>query len=400
MARIAGPSSFAFIAVRPTGGKRFGIRQARNLSGLADSLRQENQVLLRSWTLPAWAGREAKLTLADQATLNEQLGQLLSRGVPLVESLEVTAATVRGATKPRILRMRELVASGTSFAAACRTVGGFDNVTIAVYQGAERTGDLAGAAKQLAETARRQLKVQGKAATLMIYPAIVMSISFVVAMVMLTVVVPMIGEGLEKAQIKLPWFSQIVMASGAWMQRNLTYLMLGVAVAAALLLIGRVYVMKVVEQFMRRAPLIGAVVLAQESARFFSVMAAMTRTGVPMADALGVANQAVNHPSLRRQLERLRTRLIDGGLLRTLIEEVKEFPVATRRLLMAAERSGDMESAFTTLAGDMTDEVDRRSSRLLAVLEPLLIVFMFVMIGSLLLSIMLPLMSLTNRIGR
>ncbi len=399
MARIAGPSSFAFIAVRPTGGKRFGVRQARNLSGLAESLRQENQVLLRSWTLPTWASREAKLSLSDHVTLNEQLGQLLSRGVPLVEALEVTAATVRGATKPRILRMRELVASGTSFAAACRTVGGFDTVTIAVYQGAERTGDLAGAAKQLAETARRQMKVQGKAATLMIYPAIVMSISLVVGMVMLTVVVPMIGEGLEKADIKLPWFSQMVMGAGAWMQRNLTYLLMGVAGLAVLLLVFRMGVLKLVQQFMRRAPLIGDVVLAQESARFFSVMAAMTRTGVPMADALAVANQAVNHPSLRKQLERLRTRLIDGGILRSLIEEVKEFPIATRRLLIAAERSGDMESAFTTLAGDMTDEVDRRSSRMLAFLEPLLIVVMFAMIGSLLLSIMLPLMSLSSKIG-
>lgn len=399
MARLAGPSSFAFIAVRSTGAKRFGIRQARNLAGLADSLRQENQVLLRSWTLPSWAAREATLTLSDHVTLNEQLGQLLSRGVPLVEALEVTAATVRAGTKPRILRMRELVASGSSFAAACRTVGGFDNVTIAVYQGAERTGDLAGAAKQLAETARRQMKVQGKAATLMIYPAIVMSISFVVAMVMLTVVVPMIGEGLEKADIKLPWFSQLVMGAGAWMQRNMTLLLVGAAVLAASLLVLRSLVGRLIQQFMRRAPLIGPVVLAQESARFFSVMAAMTRTGVPMADALAVANQAVNHPSLRRQLERLRTRLIDGGLLRTLIEEVKDFPLGTRRLLIAAERSGDMESAFTTLAGDMTDEVDRRSSRLLAFLEPLLIVVMFAMIGSLLLSIMLPLMSLSSKIG-
>jgi type II secretory pathway component PulF len=59
-----------------------------------------------------------------------------------------------------------------------------------------------------------------------------------------------------------------------------------------------------------------------------------------------------------------------------------------------------MESAFTTLAGDMTDEVDKRSSRLLAFMEPLLIVVMFAMIGSLLLSIMLPLLSLTNNVGR
>ena len=78
----------------------------------------------------------------------------------------------------------------------------------------------------------------------------------------------------------------------------------------------------------------------------------------------GVANQALSHPVMRRQLERLRTRLIEGGLMRTLIDEVSSLPVATRRLLIAAERSGDLENAFHTLAGDMSDEVERSSARL------------------------------------
>ena len=68
----------------------------------------------------------------------------------------------------------------------------------------------------------------------------------------------------------------------------------------------------------------------------------------------------------------------------------------TRRLLIAAERAGDLVPALDTLAGDMADEVERKSSRLLAALEPALIVFMFLIIGSILLSIMLPLIKLTT----
>jgi len=392
-------SSFAYMAVRPGGGKKFGMRQARNVPALADALRMENHLLLKYWRLPAWAGKEAGLGLKDQATLNDQLGQLLSRGVPLVEALEVVAGSVRGQVRPRIMRMRELVAAGSSFAEACRTVGGFDNVTIAVYRGAEKTGDLAGAAGQLALTARRRMKVAGKAATLMIYPAIVLTISAGVSILMLTVIVPMIGEGLARADIELPLYSKIVMMLGAWMRTNIMWLALGLAAAIALLLVAKTAVAEAIQSFMRRAPLLRDVVLAQESARFFSVMAAMTRTGVPIADALGVANQAVGHPVLRKQLERLRTRLVEGGLLRILIDEVAQLPMATRKLLIAAERSGDMESVFATLAGDMADEVERRSNRLLAVLEPLLIVVMFLIIGSLLVSILLPLLTLTSKVA-
>jgi type II secretory pathway component PulF len=186
------------------------------------------------------------------------------------------------------------------------------------------------------------------------------------------------------------------MGLGFWMRDNVALLMVFVAAAAGLILVGRASVLKAAQWIMRKVPMLKDVVLAQESARFFSVMAAMTRTGVPFGDSLAVSNQAVNHPEMRAQLERLRTKLIGGGLLRTLIDEVTTLPLATRRLLIAAERSGDLEHAFATLAQDMTDEVDKKSSRALAALEPALIVLMFLIIGSLLMSILLPMLTLSS----
>lgn len=126
-------------------------------------------------------------------------------------------------------------------------------------------------------------------------------------------------------------------------------------------------------------------------------MAAMTRSGVPLADALGVGHEAVGHPELKKQLSTLRTKLIEGGVLRNLIENVTVLPLATRRLLIAAERAGDMETAFDSLATDMADETDRRATRLLAALEPALIVGMFVVIGSILVAIMVPLMTMASQ---
>jgi type II secretory pathway component PulF len=316
-----------------------------------------------------------------------------------VESLDVVAQTVRPVTRPRMIRLRDLVQSGAGFADACKTVGGFDNVTIAVYRGAERTGDLAGAAKELSTTARRRLAVSGKALTLMLYPIIVLAISLIVAVIMMMVVVPMMGEGLAKSDIALPWFSRVVIGLGTWMREYATWL--GIAAMALLILaiIGRHIIVQFVQQAMRKMPVLRDVVLAQESARFFSVMGAMTRTGVPLADALGVANQAISHPAMRRQLERLRTRLVEGGILRVLIDEVSTLQVGTRRLLIAAERAGDLETAFHTLADDMADEVDKSSARLLAVLQPALIVVMFLIIGGLLTALLLPMLSISGQIG-
>ena len=125
-------------------------------------------------------------------------------------------------------------------------------------------------------------------------------------------------------------------------------------------------------------------------------MAAMSTGGVPLADALGVANQTISHPKLRDQLDKMRSGLIEGGVLKVLIERVTSLPLATRRLLIAADRAGDLDSAFESLAEDHTEIVDRQSSRLLAVLEPALIVLIFLIIGSMILALVVPMLSLSS----
>ena len=392
------PRSFVFVAARSGGGRTVGMRAAPSERALAENLRKEKLLLLRSYRLPAWAATGGGMKLKDRAALNEQLGQLLSRGVPLVEALEVVAQTVAAPARRPVERMRELVAAGSSFADACQRVGGFDRVTIAVYRAAERTGDLAGAAKQLAGTMRRQIAVRSKSVTLLIYPTVVASISLIVTMVMLTVVVPMIGKAMAETRAKLPAYTTALVGLGSWMRDHFAWVLGAALLAAILAVVWRRGLAFAAMRLARRAPLIRDVILAQESARFFSVMAAMTRSGVPLADALGVANEAVGLPTLRRQLTTLRTKLIEGGVLRMLIDGVTALPLATRRLLIAAERAGDMETAFDSLASDMADEVDRRATRLLNTMEPLLIVAMFVVIGGILLSVMIPMLTLAGKV--
>lgn len=353
---------------------------------------------LKTWELPEWAAVSSgsRLKLKDQAELNTQLAQLLSRGVPLVEALDVVASAISPAHRPIVQRMRELVSGGSSFADACASMNAFDKVTIAVYRAAERTGDLAGAAKQLAMTMRRQLAISGKAVTLMIYPAIVLSISIVMATLMITFIVPKIGQALKGTGKPLPAITQFMMDLGLFLQENWMAAVLAVLVVVTLGVLGRGAIGRFFARASRSMPIVKDLVLAQESARFFTVMAAMTRCGIPLSDALGTATGSLSHPELRRQLQSLQARLIEGGVLRTLIDGVTSLPVPTRRLLIAAERAGDLVPALDTLAGDMADEVERKSSRLLAALEPALIVFMFLIIGGILLSIMLPLIKMTT----
>lgn len=386
--------AFLYVASKPGGGRDIAVKNARSERALAEMLRRDRQILLRAWGMPGWMSSEPALGLKDQAALNEQLAQLLSRGVPLVDALEVAGSVVRSGVKPKIDRMREMVAAGSGFADAAKSAGGVDRVTVAVYRAAERTGDLAGASAQIARTAKRRLEISGKAATLLIYPSMVSVIGVGAMVFLLAVIVPKIAESLQQATGSIPWFTEIVVAVGLFLQTQWATLLIGLLGAAAIAFVLRGPLGAVLSRLGRVTPGLKDVLLLQETSRFFTVMAAMTRSGVPLADALGVSNGAIGNPLLRSQLERLRTRLVQGGVLGRLIDDVDAMPLATRRLLIAADRAGDMESVFDALSEDTAKDLETRTTRLLALLEPILIVTLFVFIGAILLAVVIPMVSM------
>jgi type II secretory pathway component PulF len=399
MSRSATSSgSFLYVASKPGGGSAVGVRRARSARALADELRRDRQVLKRTWKLPGGAGDSGVFGLGDQEALNTQLSQLLSRGVPLVDALEVAATVVSSKSKDRVERMRDLVSSGKSFAEACSQTGAFDEVSIAVYRAGEKTGDLAGAAQQLGENAGRVREVAGKAVTMMIYPAIVLIIAMVAVLALLVFVVPMIGGAMVDAGVELPLITKIVLGVGLFIRGNILLILVALGALAIVGVGARTVVGSVLMAVVRRLPGMKMVIKHQELARFFSVMAAMTRSGIPLTDALGVSTKAIGDAKMATDLGRLRARLIEGGVFRNLIEQVGTMPQATRRLLIAADQGGELDSAFTSLAHDHAKEVDTRTSRLMAVLEPMLIVMLFFVIGSLILSVMFPMFSMTSQV--
>lgn len=385
--------------MNPTGGRMVGFRAAADVAALQEELRREQLLLLKAWKLPLGAAGTTMLPLKDDALLNEQLNILLSRGVPLVEALEVASSVVSPASKARIERLRENVAAGASFSDACMKTGGFDIVTSAVYRSAERTGDLAGAAQRLAQAARRRLAIRGKALTVLIYPAAVMLIAAGVFFVLLVWLVPMMAGQMRQMRVTLNPFSRIVFATGEWMSSHLplSLALIGAVVFGAIIF--RMAIWGVIQRVLAKIPAAARLMITSEMARFFSVMAAMTRSGVPLADALSTSVAVISDDKLRKQLQQLQKGLVDGGVWRYLIEKVDALPLATRRLLVAAERAGDLDSAFDTLASDMAMEVDQRASRLLAMLEPAVIVLMFALIGPLILAIAIPMLTFRSQVG-
>ncbi|HBS29719.1 MAG TPA: hypothetical protein DEB06_09785 [Phycisphaerales bacterium] len=388
---------FFFRALTPKGGKAFGVRSAEDESRLAEDLRREQMLLLAAWPLPGRPQPVPLLGLKDEAALNDQLAVLLNRGVPLVEALEVASSVVSEACRARVNRLRELVAAGDSFARACEKVGGFDAVTTAVYRSAERSGDLAGAAQRIAKAARRRLKVRGKAVTVLIYPAVVLVLSMTIFAGILVFIVPMIAPQVRQLGGRVNAFSSFIFALGEGLRANIGLAFIALGLLVVVVFVSRERLGAWLGAVARRLPAVASLLITVEMARFFSVMGAMTRSGVPLADALSTAGGVISNPALREELGSLQRGLVEGGSWRSLVERVVTLPLATRRLLVAAERGGDLDAAFDNLAEDLADDVDTRSTRLLSFLELGSILLIFALIAPLIVAVALPL--LTARIG-
>lgn len=375
-----------------------GLRAASDQTSLQDDLRREQLLLIKAWKLPLGASEQRTLPLSDEASLNEQLSILLSRGVTLVEALEVASSVVGPATQARVARLREFVAAGASFSEACAKVGGFDAVTVSVYRSAERSGDLSGSAKRLAVAARRRLAIKGKAVTVLIYPSVVFGFASIIFIGVLTFLVPMIATQIRQMKVKTNPYSQAVFDLGEWMNAHMALTFGAIAAVLVAAFFARRQLIDALLRGLSRFPAVSRLLVTVEMTRFFSVMAAMVKSGVPLADALATSVGVITSDSLRTQLQSLQRGLVEGGVWRTLVEKVAALPLSTRRLLVAAERAGDLDSAFDSLAEEMAHEVDTRSSRLLALLEPLAILLMFALIGPLLLAIAIPLLTFRSQV--
>jgi type IV pilus assembly protein PilC len=397
----SGQSTYFYQAMNDAGAKKLGFQAAAGEDDLARALSDKRLYLVSAWRLPFSAGASAspdkdrRVPLKDEAAINEQMHSLLDRGVPLVEVLEVAATVVTPATRPKVVKLRELVSAGSSFANACEQVGGFDPVAAAVYRAAERTGDLGSAAGRLAVAARRRMAMLSKTITVMIYPGVILTVATLILFGLLTFLVPSIADQIEAMGSTPPWYSKAIFATGRWMNANLLPLLLLIGGAIAIAVVLRGMVLGALASLARRVPAVAMLLRSIELTRLFAVLGAMTRSGVPLAEALAFSTRVISDPLLRGQLEKLQQSLVDGGLLRKLLEDVTALPLPTRRLLIAAERGGDLDSAFDSLSEDMASDVEQRSSRLLALLEPLIIIGMFLLLGPLVIAIAIPLMTVS-----
>ncbi len=337
----------------------------------------------------------------DLALLTRQLSVLVAAAIPLEEAIRaVGKQNEKAHVQNLLMSVRSKVLEGHSLANALNQSGRFPELYIATIAAGERSGHLDLILDQLADYTENRFAMQKKVQGAMIYPIILMLMSFAIVMGLMTYVVPDIVKTFDQDKGALPWITVALMKASDFIRVAWPFLLAGTALGIFLLI-----------RFLRTAaghyafdrltlklPLFSRLSKGINAARFASTLSILTKSGVPLVDALKIGAAVSNNWVIRDAVNVAAEKVTEGGNLATQLERSGYFPPMMVQMIRSGEASGELDRMLER-ASDMQDrEVTTLISTLLALLEPLMLVLMASIVLVIVIAVMLPIVNMNNMI--
>jgi len=326
-------------------------------------------------------------------------------GMPILRSLEVLARQEkRPAFKAVVDSIADAIRSGGNFSdglAANDKV--FDRLYVNMVKAGEAGGVLDVVLERLSVFMEKAQKIQGKVKAAMIYPVIIIMVAMVIVAILMVVVVPKfedIFSGLLKGQ-SLPALTQALMDVSRFMQNH--YLLAIAAVVAAWIGfklfaktgLGR----KTIDWSLIHMPLLGDLFLKAAIARFTRTFGTLLASGVPILQALIITRDTSGNVHVANAINVVHDRVKEGDSVAKPLESTHVFPGMVTSMIEVGEETGAMPDMLTRIADSYDEEVDNAVAGLTSVIEPIMIVFMAVMVGTIVIALFLPLVSIIQHLS-
>ena len=344
-----------------------------------------------------------KITLELLPGFSRQLAAMLSAGMPIVASLE---ALEEQADNPHfrtvIKRIKANIENGAAFSEALRQFPSiFDDLYANMVKGGETGGQLAETIARLAGFLEASAKLRQKVKSAMMYPVIVLCIAITIAICMILFIVPVFGEMFKDFGADLPTPTQKLLDMSDFMKSN------GLLLLASL--IGSIVAFKKwkatpsgamnFDRFMLRFPVFGDLNKKVAAARFARTFGQLIRSGVPILNALEIVSGATGNKVAGQIILDCKTSVENGEPLSSAMLNQTVFPVMLVRMLQAGEKTGKVDEMMDSIADFYDDEIEAMLDGLTSLLEPLLMVFLGVIIGGIVLCMFLPIFNMGEVVG-
>lgn len=343
-----------------------------------------------------------RVSEAEAARTLENLAVMMKTGVPFVEALEAAASSARNPRMGEALRqIKEDVIGGQSLSGAMRNTGGVFPVLVAdMVRVAEEGGRLDLALRSAASYMERAADLKRRIKNAMMYPCVMLGVSVITVAVLILFVVPRFSGIFSKSGVEIPATTQALLSLSS-MAHKQPVLMLGAVVACvmAVVFLLRLEAVRVVAgRILFRTPIVGALLQQLAVSRAVQSIATLLSSNVPLLAALEHGAKVAAYPPIGDALMKARHEVEHGSSLSDSLRESQVFPAMLLQLVTVGERSGQLAALLQSGSESMETEVDARLKALVTVVEPLMIVFMGVVVGGITLSIITPIYNVVQNI--
>jgi len=397
---------FQYIAIAADGKKTKGTITAESPFAARKQLRGRNihPVTVEEITSDdsragvfSFLSRRKKTQLID---FTKQMSTLLNSGIKLTESLSVMTMQISNpAFKNAISDVRDRVMSGESFTDALKDYGDyFDIIYVSMVRVGEVTGSLGDSFATIAGFMEKRQKVESKAITAMVYPVILILFCLAAVIILTTTAIPKIAAQIAATGQTLPWITKQLM--------NVSYVLTSwwviivIAAVVAIVIALRRFLKTQKGAYMRdklllSLPLFGPLIKQRVVARFASTLSTLLSSGLSMSDSLRVVAEVTGNTLMRQAVQQARERIIAGADIATPLRDSGVIAPAIAHMVAVGEKSGELEKMLKNISENLEASSDIVIERLSAALEPVIIIFMAVIVAVIAYATILPILEIS-----
>jgi type IV pilus assembly protein PilC len=337
----------------------------------------------------------------DFLILNQQFNTLVKAGLPILRALDLLADRAASQKlRPMLSQLRDRVREGKSLSEAVAEAGVFSKVYSTAILAGEKSGNLSGVLDYYIAYQRVSTGVKKKIVATLVYPTILIAVSILILSYIVTVVIPKFAMLYRDLNVDLPGPTQLLIAVTV----DYRYVLLG-AVAALFLAALGVYLWSrtenggaVLDRWKFRLPVIGDTLLKFQVAQFSRTLATLLAGGTPLVAGLQTASDALASKLVRGTVLQATQMVREGESLHSALAATRVMPDLALDMIEVGESSGALAPMLTSVAEFYEEEVGLRLSTLVSVIEPVLLIFMGLFVASILISLYLPVFSLSGTV--
>lgn len=346
---------------------------------------------------------EKRVSFKDKIFFTKQLAVLLKSGVPLVQSLELLSEQTEGQLRSIVIILKDGVKEGKSLADGLSMYPKiFDNTYIQLVRAGEATGKLEVILDRLTAYLERTENLKKKVNKALRGPLIQLSLIGIIVVFLLYFVVPSIAEVFEGQGAELPFATVILMTLSDALLHHYIALIVILVTMYALFRIWKATPAgtRIIDSLKLRIPLVRYFAKMGAVVQFCRTLGMLVEGGVNLAEALSIVVKIVDNSILVAALEQARENIIKQGKVAYYLKQTGFFPPLALYLINTGEQSGQLDTMLLTVAENYETEMAERADGLAEQIDPIMKIVMSLVVGFIVLAIVMPMMNMTEVLGR